>query len=29
MDPPLIIDNHDGKTMELMGTPIQQKTKSQ
>ena len=29
MDPPLIIDNHDGETMELMGTPIQQKTKSQ
>ena len=26
---PLIIDNHDGETMELMGTPIQQKTKSQ
>lgn len=21
MAPPLIIDNHDGETMELMGTP--------
>lgn len=29
MAPPLIIDNHDGETMELMDTPIQQKTKSQ
>lgn len=29
MAPPLIIDNHDGETMELMGTPIQQETKSQ
>lgn len=29
MAPPLIIDNHDGETMELMGTHIQQKTKSQ
>ena len=29
MAPPLIIDNHDGETMGLMSTPIQQKTKSQ